>query len=256
MQRPFKFTLLSIFVLTAFVSISYVKADHSWGGYHWARTSNPFSLKLGDNVSSQWDSVIRTTSSDWSVSSVLDTTVVAGLANPRTCKPTLGRVEVCNGKYGNNGWLGIAQIWITGGEHITQAVTKLNDTYFSTAKYNTLAWRNLVSCQEVGHTFGLDHQDEDFNNSNLGTCMDYTSDPSSNQHPNTHDYEQLDLIYSHVDSVSTTGSSAVNQNGNEIGNDSSDWGRAVHKNENGRADLYRKDLGNGVEVYTHVYWAD
>jgi hypothetical protein len=39
-------------------------------------------------------------------------------------------------------------------------------------------------CQEVGHTFGLDHQDENFNNTNLGTCMDYTNDPSTNQHPN------------------------------------------------------------------------
>jgi hypothetical protein len=26
------------------------------GNYHWARTSNPFTLKLGDNVSSAWDS--------------------------------------------------------------------------------------------------------------------------------------------------------------------------------------------------------
>jgi hypothetical protein len=30
-------------------------ADHWWGGYHWARTSNPFTLKVGDNVSSTWD---------------------------------------------------------------------------------------------------------------------------------------------------------------------------------------------------------
>jgi hypothetical protein len=50
-------------------------------------------------------------------------------------------------------------------------------------------------CQEVGHTFRLDHQDEKFNNVNLGTCMDYTSDPDgslngelSNLHPNAHDY--------------------------------------------------------------------
>ncbi len=32
-------------------------------------------------------------------------------------------------------------------------------------------------CQEIGHDFGLDHQDENFNNPNLGTCMDYTNDP-------------------------------------------------------------------------------
>ena len=27
-------------------------ANHSWGGYHWARTANPFNLKVGDNVNS------------------------------------------------------------------------------------------------------------------------------------------------------------------------------------------------------------
>src|SRR6187401_2877596 len=78
----------------------------------------------------------------------------SGLSSARTCKPTLGRVEVCNSKYGNNGWLGIAQIWASG-NHITQGTTKLNDTYFSTSRYNTTAWRNLVSCQEVGHDVGL-----------------------------------------------------------------------------------------------------
>lgn len=25
-------------------------ASHSWNGYHWARTSNPFTLKLGNNL--------------------------------------------------------------------------------------------------------------------------------------------------------------------------------------------------------------
>ena len=26
-------------------------AEHSWGGYHWGRTVNPFTLEHGDNVS-------------------------------------------------------------------------------------------------------------------------------------------------------------------------------------------------------------
>src|SRR4030095_6084444 len=111
-------------------------------------------------------------------------------------------VEVCNGSYGNNGWLGIAQIWVSG-KHITQGSVRLNDTYFDTPKYNTDAWRQLVVCQEVGHTFGLDHQDEDFDNRPLGTCMDYSNDPTPNQHPDQHDYDELAIIYSHLDSTST-----------------------------------------------------
>jgi hypothetical protein len=192
--------LASVFTSTA-------AANHSWGGYHWARTTNSFTLKLGDNVTADWDSYLATTSSDWSQSTVLDTTIVAGQSKGN-CRPTSGRVEVCNRNYGNNGWLGQAQIWITGGTHITQGTTKVNDTYFTTPTYNTTAWRNLVMCQEVGHTLGLDHQDENFDNPNLGTCMDYTNDPSTNQHPNRHDYDELVTIYSHLDSFTTVGATA------------------------------------------------
>jgi hypothetical protein len=183
-------------------------ANHSWNGYHWARTSNPFTLKVGDNVSSAWDGILNTTLSDWSRSTVLDLTKVAGQATGR-CKGTTGRVEVCNGTYGNNGWLGVASISVSGGsKHITLGTVKVNDTYFNTSAYNTTAWRNLVSCQEVGHTLGLDHQDENFYNANLGTCMDYTANPGTNQHPNSHDYAELGTIYAHLDATTTVGLAA------------------------------------------------
>jgi hypothetical protein len=48
--------LAALLALAAFSSEA--DANHSWGGYHWARTSNPFTLKLGDNVSSEWDSYL------------------------------------------------------------------------------------------------------------------------------------------------------------------------------------------------------
>src|SRR4030066_177385 len=94
-------------------------ASHSWGSYHWARTSNPFTLKLGDNVSSTWDSYLVTASNDWTQSSVLNTTIVAGSTTGRRCRPTSGRVQVCNASYGNTGWPGGAQIWASG-SNITQ----------------------------------------------------------------------------------------------------------------------------------------
>jgi hypothetical protein len=229
------------------------QANHSWGGYHWARTSNPFTLQLLDNVGSTWDSTLRTTSTDWTKSTVLDTTVVAGSGNARTCKAVAGRVKVCNAAYGNNGWLGIASISITGGTHITQGTVKLNDTYFNTAQYNTPAWRNLVSCQEVGHTFGLDHQDENFTNPNLGTCMDYTNNPSTNQHPNQHDYDQLVTIYSHLDSTTTVGQAAPARA--QVGNDASSWGARREGSRAGGHSTYVRDLGNGTKVITFVTWA-
>lgn len=231
-------------------------ASHSWGSYHWARTANPFTLKLGDNVSTLWDSYLATTSGDWSVSTVLDTSIIAG-AGKRNCGPIKGRVEVCNRTYGNNGWLGVAQIWINRAGHITQGTVKVNDTYFNTSTYNTSAWRNLVMCQEVGHTLGLDHQDENFDNANLDTCMDYTDNPDSNQHPNAHDYEQLALIYGHLDS-STTLSQTTRQGIRALvgvgAEDQAGWGRRVRQDTQGHDALFIRDLGNGEKLYTFVLW--
>lgn len=240
-----------------FASVLFVSASHSWGIYHWARTSNPFTLKLGDNVSSAWDSYLATTSSDWSVSSALDTTIVLGQGRTN-CRATKGRVEVCNKSYGNNGWLGVAQIWVNKTNHITQGTVKVNDTYFNTATYNTSAWRNLVMCQEVGHTLGLDHQDEIFDNPNLGTCMDYTNDPASNQHPNAHDYEQLEAIYAHLDGTTTLGSTVLPKgNGAEVNLDeASNWGKSLKKDSKGKDSLFGRDLGNGNKVFTFVIWAE
>ena len=230
-------------------------ATHDWGGYHWARTSNPFTLKLGDNVSSVWDSYLVTTSVDWTKSTVLDTVIIPGRANPRNCRPTAGRGEVCNFTYGNNGWLGIASISITSGNHITQGTVKLNDTYFNTAKYNTPAWRNLVWCQEVGHLFGLGHQDENFNNANLDTCMDYTSYPESNQHPNQHDYDLLVSKYGqHLDSSTTVGAALPTGAAAEIGDTPSTWGRPATFLRDGRPDTYVRLDGPGRITVTHVFW--
>lgn len=230
-------------------------ATHSWGGYHWARTANPFTVKLGDNLTSTWDSYLLTTSSDWSLSSVLDTVVVPGKATPKTCKPTLGQAEICNSKYGRNGWLGIASIWANGG-HITQGTVKMNDSYFNAAQYNTPAWRNLVMCQEVGHIFGLDHQDENFSNLPLGTCMDYSSDPNPNQHPNLHDYEMLETIYAHLDAVNTVSQSLSTANQDIDFNDPKEWGQEIRKSKDGRVTLHERDLGNGQKVFTFVFWTD
>jgi hypothetical protein len=248
--------LVMVFALTAFpVSVT---ADHSWGNYHWARTSNPFTLKVGDNVDSTWDAYLNQAIADWSQSNVLDLTKVAGGTRPKNCRPTSGRIEACNARYGNNGWLGIAQIWITGGVHITQAITKVNDTYFNTPTYNTPAWRRLVMCQEIAHDFGLDHQDEDFDNPNLGSCMDYTSDPDgppSNEHPNSHDFQQLQTIYSHLDS-STTISSAPAGFANADVHAQENWGTKVRESANSRSAIFVRDFGNGNQIFTFVFWAE
>ena len=224
-----KLALLAVLVAVSATLAGAASANHSWGGYHWARTANPFTVKLGDNLTTaDWKSDLGQTSADWSKSTVLDTTVVTGGAKGR-CRPTSGRDEICNGSYGNNGWLGLAQIWLSGG-HITQGTVKVNDTYFSLPQYNNSAEKEHVMCQEVGHTFGLDHQDT--SGASLNTCMDYYSNQSSSDTksttPNAGDYDELLCIYDpgsagktlsspphtctgtgHLDSTNTVGATAL-----------------------------------------------
>src|SRR5215207_3439438 len=93
-------------VLGALIALSLLAipaaANHSWGGYHWARTANPFTLQVGNNLTSgEWNSALvgainDGAINDWSTSTVLDLTQVAGGTKGKPCKATLGRIEVCN----------------------------------------------------------------------------------------------------------------------------------------------------------------
>jgi len=252
--------LTAALALTLVLPVS-VSASHSWGSYHWARASSSFTLQLGDRVTTAWDSYLARASSDWSKSDVLDTTIVAGTAVKKLCSATTGTVQVCNSKYGNNGWLGVAQIWVSG-SHITKGTVKVNDTYFNTATYNKPAWRQMVMCQEVGHTFGLGHQDEDFSNPDLvaggkESCMDYTSNPDGNGQPNQHDYDQLETIYAHLDAT-TTVASVPAASAAAVADDAADaaWGRLVEVTNQGQGGWYVRDLGAGNLILTHVFWAN
>lgn len=255
-------------------------ATHSWGGYHWAGPGSNLGIKVNTSITSQWTTSVNTSISDWDKSTELALSRQTASVGPRKCNPIGGQVLVCNYTYGQRGWLGIATIWTDGTLHIAQATTKLNDSYFNMAQYNTPAWRALVACQEIGHDWGLDHQDENFNNVNLGTCMDYTNAPSggivngfnygpSNQHPNQHDYDELNTIYNHNDGYTTAKAAPATNFGiryvgrpvdpglssEDIGDSPAEWGRAIHRDKAGRPDVFVKDFGANRRAYTHVFWA-
>ena len=179
----------------------------SWNGYHWARTG-PLMIGLGDNVSSVWDPYLSLAAADWSKAKNIDFRLQAGTSRSLACTASYGNVQVCNGDYGATGWLGIANVWLTGGKLIVQGTVKLNDYYFSQARYNTTAFRSFVTCQEVGHTLGLTHTNVAFTNPNTGSCMDYTNDPSglrgtngtrANTRPNHVDFAALRDNYKKLD---------------------------------------------------------
>lgn len=244
-----------VLVGAALVSVALVGtalANHAWSKYHWEGSTNPRNLTVGDNLSGGWGSHLTIAISDWNESDVIQLNGDSGRAGSN-CSAVTGRIEVCNAAYGTTGWLGIAQIWVSRKGHITQGLAKMNDTYFNSAPYSTSAWRQLVMCQEVAHDFGLGHQDENFDNANLGSCMDYTSDPSTNQRPNAHDYEQLALIYGHLDGSGggppggCNGKNPNCQTGLEKAPPFSEASRS-------KGDLYIDELPNGGRRITHVFW--
>ena len=268
-----KLLLRAALLSCAALAVGPAMATHAWGNYHWARKTNPLNLRLERQLStSQWVSAFTTAEADWDKSTVLNLTPASTNlgVNARYCTAVTGKALVCNSAYGQRGWLGIATIWLDSRGHITKGTTKLNDSYHNYPPYNTTAWRALVTCQEIGHIFGLAHQDENFSNPNLNTCMDYTNSPTSNQHPNSHDYSQLTSIYSHLDSYMTASTSVTTNFGiravggpsaapaaseDDPGDSPPEWGSAVHHDGKGRPDIFVKNLSRGQKKITHVFWA-
>ena len=254
-------------------------ANHRWSTYHWNRPSGEVTVPVGDNVTSAWDSYLQVAVNGgggkpgWNDSQYIQSPLVAGTTIAKNCKAVPGTIQVCNSRYGQTGWLGIASIWLSNG-HISQGTTKLNDTYFVSGSYNQPKWRRMVTCQEVGHDYGLGHVNENFDDPNTGSCMDYSNAPGrndgagTNEYPNTHDFDELKTIYTdHADSAAATNfaqrspGQAVPEGvaaglGDGIPGDSpAAWGRAVHRDGAGRPDIFEQDLGNGNKKITHVFWA-
>lgn len=267
--------------LSALTLSSQALADHAWGPYHWARTTAQFTLQMGNNLTAQdWIEYLNAAASDWNspeqfgaaFTPVLSA-VVAGKSKSN-CSSVAGTTQVCNARYGANGWLGLATINIVDGVHITRGTAKMNDTYFSLATYNNPNEKRHVMCQEIAHTFGLAHQSEDGSSQN--SCMDYFSNTGNNAgstlstRPNLHDFQQLDVIYSHLDStstVSTGGSGSTGGKGRgknradevraedvDITSDPQSWGRLVRQSASGRSSEYERNNRDGSVTLTHVYW--
>ncbi len=248
-MHVFEKSLLLSFLSLIFVGTA-AKADNSWSTYHWSRMSNPFTLEVMDYMTPDWDGFLSLAASDWSASVVLDTVVVPGADDRRArtkCEAVTGKLKACNAAYGRNGWLGLAQIWLTSG-HIIKATTKVNDSYFNMSAYNNPNAKRHVLCQELGHDLGLDHQRE----TTAVTCMNDIAgifDPSYVS-PNAHDFLQLETIYGgHFDVAASTSATSASSNQNE--NDQVPCERG-----NGRSSVCVEALGHDSELVTFVLWAE
>jgi len=192
-----------------FISASGAYADNQWSNYHWEKKNTPpdhpiLTLSIGDNHTdvnpTHWSTLLDVVRSNWDQDdggfggAYLAVNIVDGGA---------GDIESYNDDYGNTGWLGLASIWITRGKnkHIVRGQSKVNDYYIGYDSFSEdFNWAHVL-CQEIGHTFGLDH------NRDAGdTCMnDQTALLSPT--PNDHDTDMLDIMYAedHGDSGGSSG---------------------------------------------------
>ena len=206
--RASRFLAVAVALVLPAAVVQATTLPQSWNGYHWARTAN-LTIRVGDNVSAAWDPYLGSAIAGWNTAANIDFVQAAGLSAPKSCSPVYGGIQACSANYGATGWLGYATVWTAGG-FIVQATIKLNDYYFAKPAYNNAAWRSMTACQELGHTLGLDHRDTNNGNANLGTCMDYTNDPTgtkgtngklSNTAPGASDFLALAGIYANVNTT-------------------------------------------------------
>ncbi|MCH8996839.1 MAG: hypothetical protein IID48_01065 [Proteobacteria bacterium] len=191
------------------------QANHQWSSYHWERDGvDPLTLSMGDNHSvfnsgdrtADWPSIFGDVVADWGRTETdgsggyggahLDTVGTSGGS---------GNIESFNDDYGDNGWLGLASIWVSRGKnkHITRGEAKVNEYFITLAGYegfNELNEWQQVMCQEIGHTFGLNHNREgDTGGTPDDTCMNDETRPLNYPWPNVHDTEMFDsaTMYAH-----------------------------------------------------------
>ena len=176
---------------------------HFWSTYHWVPDSCPFTIPVADchidnggedfstmllDVVDKWNNVPE--NQDLSGGTFTPTNIALTNAPPGfICNPTSGQtgmLQSFNDDYGDTGWVGLAQIFITGDE-ITAATSKVNE-YYSMSNGET----QHVMCQEIGHGLPMGHTSVDGSDKN--TCMDY-SRVEPNKYPNKHDVELLDNLY-------------------------------------------------------------
>lgn len=80
---------------------------------------------------------------------------------------------------------------------------------------------------------------------------------TANQHPNSLDYEQLEIIYSHQDSKTTVSSASVASNVPAAAsegdlNSKAAWGRKIREFRHGKLELRVHGFGDGTKVNTLV----
>lgn len=171
-----------------------------WNEKFIERDNGGLHLTIVNSLSAEWQEEFDIAVADWSASSALVLTVEEkpvddAWDNEKKCERQADKMVVCNGNFGETGWLGICETEIMNGR-IISAVAKMNEYYLNKAEF---VERRFTMCHEIGHGFGLPHTDENFYNKNLGNCLDYTNDPEENVEPGQVNFDKLEDAYLEVE---------------------------------------------------------
>jgi hypothetical protein len=166
--------------------------------YEWDNGGKGLNLELYNALDDTWQGEYAIAVSDWENGTPDTLTLTTKKVEvDRVCTPVDGVMKVCSGNYGETGWLGINELIIINKRKIKNSVAKMNEHYLLNADGDK---RRYVMCHEIGHGFGLPHTDEQFDNRDLGDCLDYTNTPKNNLLPGDVNYNKLQVLYGVVGS--------------------------------------------------------
>ncbi len=254
---------------------------HQWANYHWDNDGGGFQLDVLYKFSNpKWNDYILPAYQKWgdvipgTNPSKMGVTIASNdTIDTGRCRPIAGKVVICSDTYGfkRGGWLGVATAWADDAGHFQQVTVQYNDTFYNST-YDDPLEREFVTCHEQGHSIGLGHRDEDFNNLNLGSCMDYTSDVdgSGGQGPSNLNPDDVDAAVLNSDAMYGSGHGSFNHGGGgssgpggppsgkgpkKLTGHFPEWGAVVGYDGLGRPNEFIETVAPGLTKRTHVMWS-
>jgi hypothetical protein len=167
------FAILALAIVN--LAMAHGRVVHNWWAWHWDKST------LGVQVYGSHMTESRQAISDWNS--------MTHIKLPES--PYHTDLSVFGANFGDTGWGGLASIEASSWDwhcwwwcRIDHAHARFNDFYNSSNSW----WARGVQCQEVAHTFGLDHN-------NYGGCMGLGYYYGSGNTPSSHDVGDVNSKY-------------------------------------------------------------
>ena len=189
-----------IYFVTIVLSTVLVSAQNHSKDIKWPQKDGKGGLHVTiiNSLSPSLQPLLASTVRTWEYGSPLHPAIAVDLKTEATygCPRSMDAIRVCDNDYGKTGWAGFEVAVSNNDGFIQMSLVRINTHYL---KSTNLVYNRYVMCHELGHAFGLDHQDENFNNENVGSCMDYTRKHQDSLAPNVFDWQALLNTYGKLD---------------------------------------------------------